>query len=109
MDYSPPGLSVHGIFLGKNTGWVAISFSKGWSSEERCRRGMETCLSAAQRWLMAGKTWSKTRDYDRSSGKTNIQGWAEEPEPAEWAERVQLESQDESQDFCSRNQDQRGA
>ena len=49
---------------------------------------------------MAGKTWSKTRDYDRSSGKTNIQGWAE---------RVQLESQDESQDFCSRNQDQRGA
>ena len=49
---------------------------------------------------MAGKTWSKTRVYDRSSGKTNIQGWAE---------RVQLASQNESQDFSSRNRDQRGA
>ena len=29
MDYSPPGSSVHGIFLARILEWVAISFSRG--------------------------------------------------------------------------------
>ena len=31
MDLSPPGFSVHGILQARILGWVAISFSRGYS------------------------------------------------------------------------------
>ena len=43
MDYSPPGSSVHGIFLAKILEWVAISFSRGSS---RARDGTQiSCIA----------------------------------------------------------------
>ena len=31
MDYSPPGSSVHGIFLAKTLEWITISYFRGTS------------------------------------------------------------------------------
>ena len=33
MDYSPPGSSVHGVFQASILEWVAISYSRGSSSD----------------------------------------------------------------------------
>ena len=43
MDYNPPGLSAHGIFLASILEWVAISFSRG-SSQPRDRTQV-SCVS----------------------------------------------------------------
>ena len=45
MDWSPPGSSVHGIFLGRILEWVAISSSRGssWPRDPTCVSGV-SCI-----------------------------------------------------------------
>ena len=47
MDCSPPGSSVHGIFLARILKWVAIS-----SSREPSRPRDQTCVSSIGRWIL---------------------------------------------------------
>ena len=45
MDYSPPGLSVHGIFQARILEWVAITFSRGssWLRD----RALVSCIASS--------------------------------------------------------------
>ena len=50
LDCSLPGSSVHGIFLGKNTGVDCISYSRGssWPRDESC----VSCVFCISRWIL---------------------------------------------------------
>ena len=47
MHHSPPGSSVHGIFLARLLEWVAISYSRE-SSQPRDRIHLVSCVSTLQ-------------------------------------------------------------
>ena len=57
IDCSLPGYSVHGIFPGKNTEWVAISFSRGTPPF----RGLNPCLLCLLHWQVDSLLFSSVQ------------------------------------------------
>ena len=59
MDYSPPGSSVHGILQARILEWVAISFSRGFSTT-RDEPASLTFPALAGEFFTTSSTWEAT-------------------------------------------------
>ena len=68
MDCSLPGSSVHGIFQGRMLGWVAISFSRGFSWPRNRTQVSYTAGRFFTNWAMRetqnGWEWAKFNSDD---------------------------------------------
>ena len=83
MDYSPPGSSVHGILQARILGWVATSYSRGYSQPRDWRAGSLPVMPPGKpswqvnvQWnpMWHYRLWNQT-DLDHNSSITIYHLW----------------------------------
>ena len=74
MDCSPPGSSVHGVFLARIFEWVAISFSSAWKWKEKVK-----LLSHVQ---LLATAWTVAHQAPPSMGFSRQEYWSGVPLPS---------------------------